>query len=177
MVIRAQAGAAADGGVRTRGRGWARLGSPRPVVLLIGLGALLALAAGLAAYQARSSGPAARTAAGDASGMAQQQFLDRNTHLPVGAGVAAGQSGSQQRQLATIDRRDSGPIAVSGDSSGRPGSLGWVEARDYPASPAGRPTGASQQPHLYGIEQRDNGMGATAGDSGPCREPGRSCDR
>ena len=53
---------------------------------------------------------------------------------------------------------------------------GWTDARDYaPAAPA--TTSGGQQAELYAIEVRDNGAGTTGGDSGPCREPGRSCDR
>ncbi len=33
------------------------------------------------------------------------------------------------------------------------------------------------QARLYAIEVRDNGAGTTDGDGGPCRVPGRSCDR
>ena len=33
------------------------------------------------------------------------------------------------------------------------------------------------QARLYAIEVRDSGAGTTDGDGGPCRAPGRSCDR
>ena len=177
MVTQAQASKAVDGGVQTPVHRWTRIATPGSVVLVLGLGVLIALASFLAAYQARSSGPAAGPAAGDTSGITQQQFLDRNTHLPIGVGVAAGQSGSHQRQLATIDQRDSGVTAVPGGSTGRPGSLGWVEARDYAVLPVSLPQATRQQAQLYAIEVRDNGAGTTDGDGGPCRTPGRSCDR
>ena len=39
------------------------------------------------------------------------------------------------------------------------------------------PAAGRQQAELYATEVRDNGVTTAANDSGPCREPGRSCDR
>ena len=49
----------------------------------------------------------------------------------------------------------------------------WARTQTSPASPA---TDDGQRARLRAIEVRDNGDGTPDGDSGPCREPGRSCD-
>ena len=59
----------------------------------------------------------------------------------------------------------------------RAGTTGCVPEEDFApvtASPAGT---NRQQARLYAIELRDYGQDTTEGDSGPCRTPGRSCNR
>ena len=155
MVTQVQASKVVDGGVQSGGRGRARIDNPLAVVLLMGVGLLIALAAVLAAYQARSSGPEAGLANGEAIGMTQQRFVDHNTYLPTEGGTAWAPSrqGSQLQQLAAIEARDNGAVS------------------------AGVPTGARQQGQLYAIEVRDNGVTTAVSDGAPCRKPWRSCDR
>ena len=155
MVTQVQASKVVDGGVQSGDRGRARIDNWHAMVLVMGVGLLIALAAVLAAYQARSSDPEANLATGDAIGMAQQRFLEHNTYLPTasGDGAALSRHGSQLQQLAAIEARDNGAVS------------------------AVVPTGASQQGQLYAIEVRDNGVSTAASDSSPCRTPGRSCDR
>ena len=155
METQVQASKVVDGGLQSGGRGRARIANPFATVLVMGVGLLIALAVVLVAYQARSSGPEARLATGDAIGVTQQRFLDHNTYLPAAgdSGGALSRYGSQQRQLAAIEARDNGAVS------------------------AGVPSGIRQQGQLYATEVRDNGVTTTPSDSGPCREPWRSCDR
>ncbi len=155
MVTQVQASKVVDGGVQSGSRGRVRIDSPLAMVLVMGVGLLIALAAVLAAYQAHSSGPEANLATGDAIGMAQQRFLEHNTYLPTagGTGAALSRQGSQLQQLAAIEARDNGAVS------------------------AVVPTGTSQQGQLYAIEVRDSGVSMVANDSGPCSKPWRSCDR
>jgi hypothetical protein len=155
MVTQVQASEVVGGGVQSSSRGRGRIDSPLAVVLVTGLGLLIALATVLVAYQARSSSPEARPATGDAISMAQQRFLDHNTYLPTegGTGVASSRQGSELQRPAAIEARDNGAV------------LAVV------------PTGPSQQGQLYAIEVRDNGVTTVASDNGPCRKPWRSCDR
>ncbi len=155
MVTQVQASKVVDGGVKSVGRGRGRIDNSRAMVLVMGVGLLIALATVLAAYQARSSGQEAGLANGEAIGMTQQRFVDHNTYLPTEGGTAwaSSRQGSELQRLAAIEARDHGAVSVV------------------------VPTGTSQQGQPYAIEVRDNGVTTAASEGEPCRKPWRSCDR
>jgi hypothetical protein len=61
------------------------------------------------------------------------------------------------------------------DSGDGPGFATYRE--DHRSVGVVNPAAGRQQAELYATEVRDNGVTTAANDSGPCREPGRSCDR
>ncbi len=116
----------------------------------------LALIAGVAAGRALSTEPS------DASVPGQERVIRQDPDADAFAMAQAA------RPADTVDWEQAGRTQTN---------LGWTDARDYAPAAAPATTSGSQQAELYAIEVRDNGAGTTEGDGGPCREPGRSCDR
>ena len=152
MVTRMQAGEAINSGARGFGRSWATIGRRPLVALAISTALLVALVAGVAVSRVDRSDPALAERA-----QVIQQYPDADANAMASAGVRQPEAATSRERQQFLEWNLYLPVA---DST----SVGSSQHGD-------------QQAQLYAIEVRDNGHGTIGADDGPCRSPGRSCDR
>ena len=152
MVTRMQVGEAVNGGARRFGRGWGTIGRRPLVAVAITAALLVSLVASVAVSRVDRSDPALAERA-----QVIQQNPDADANAMANAAV---------RQPDAVMSRE------------RQQFLEWNLYLPVPDSTSVGPSQhGDQQAQLYEIEVRDTGHGTTGADDGPCRSPGRSCDR